>query len=91
MTVLLLTRILLVVYFIEVGLLLVFVPWSAFWERNYFAQAWPWMGALMFNAYIRGAVTGVGIVTTAAGLRDLMSGLFARRQPPVEPTDGSKP
>ena len=33
---LMLKRLLLVVYFIEVGLLLVLVPWSPFWERNYF-------------------------------------------------------
>ena len=33
---LMLKRLLLVAYFIEVGLLLVLVPWSPFWERNYF-------------------------------------------------------
>ena len=36
-----LKRLLLVAYFIEVGLLLVLVPWSPFWERNYFLTAFP--------------------------------------------------
>ena len=29
-------------------------PWMTFWERNYFAQAWPWLGALMESPYVRG-------------------------------------
>ena len=34
-------RLLYVAFFLEVGLLLVVLPWSGFWERNYFAMAWP--------------------------------------------------
>jgi hypothetical protein len=40
------TRLLLVVYFLEVGLLLVLLPWFAFWDRNYFADAFPLLGAV---------------------------------------------
>jgi hypothetical protein len=73
------TRLLFVAYFVEVGLLLVFVPWSAFWEHNYFAGAVPAIGAIMRNAFVRGAVSGLGLVNLVAGLVELVSLLPKRR------------
>jgi hypothetical protein len=77
---LLLTRLLLVAYFLEVGLLLVFVPWSAFWDRNYFTQLLPAVGAVMGNAFVRGAVSGLGLVNLAAGVVELFSVFSSRRR-----------
>src|SRR5688500_13888090 len=54
-----LKRLLLVAYFIEVGLLLVLVPWSQFWERNYFLTAYPALHDIIRNNYVRGAVSGL--------------------------------
>jgi hypothetical protein len=82
------TRLLIAVYLVEAGLVLAIGPWTVFWERNYFALAWPWLGTVMFNPFVRGAITGVGIVTTIAGLRDLMSRFLAR---PARPPVGPKP
>jgi hypothetical protein len=59
-----------VAYFIEVGLLLIVVPWSAFWERNYFLEMWPPLAAVATNPFVRGAVTGLGVVNVVAGLVD---------------------
>jgi hypothetical protein len=73
-----LTRLLFIVYFLEVGLLLVFVPWLAFWDRNYFSHALPFLGAVMRNDFVRGAVTGLGVINIAAGLAELFS-LFTAR------------
>jgi len=77
---LLLTRLLLVAYFLEVGLLLVFVPWSAFWARNYFAHLVPALGWLMSNFFVRGAISGLGLVNLAAGLAELFSVFSSRRR-----------
>jgi hypothetical protein len=60
-----------VAFFIEVGLLLIVLPWSAFWERNYFAESWPVLQSFMANNFIRGAVTGLGVVNLFAGFADL--------------------
>jgi hypothetical protein len=60
-----------VAFFIEVGLLLIVLPWSAFWERNYFAESWPALQPLMTNNFVRGAVTGLGVVNLFAGFADL--------------------
>ena len=38
------------------------MPWSGFWERNYLAQAVPVLGWLTMNYFVRGAVSGLGLV-----------------------------
>lgn len=57
--------------FIEVGLLLIVLPWSGFWERNYFAVGWPGVHAFITNNFVRGGVTGLGLVNLVAGFVDL--------------------
>ena len=56
-------------FFIEVGLLLMVLPWSAFWERNYFVVHLAGLQPLFTSAYFRGGVSGVGVLNLAAGLR----------------------
>jgi hypothetical protein len=80
LTLLLLTRILLVAYFIEVGVLLVLVPWSAYWERNYFAQILPGLSAVMANHFVRGGVSGLGVINVVAGIAELFSLFSSRRR-----------
>jgi hypothetical protein len=69
-----------VVFFVEVGLLLVVLPWSGFWERNYFAQLWPAVGAFVGNNFVRGAITGLGFVNLFAGIAEIAR-VFALRAP----------
>ena len=73
-------RLLLVAYFIEVGLLLVLVPWSPFWERNYFLTAFPALHEIVRNNYVRGGVSGLGVVNLLLGFNELASVLMARRR-----------
>ena len=58
-------------YFLEVGLLLIVLPWSRFWEHNYFAQSWPLLTPFITNSFVRGGVTGLGFVNLLAGVADL--------------------
>ena len=68
-------------FFVQVGLLLLVLPWwPAFWEHNYFAFAWPPLRTLMTNNFVRGAVSGLGVVNLCAGFADLAV-LFAAREP----------
>lgn len=64
-------RLLIIAVLIELGLLLIVVPWSTYWERNYFAQISPVVQAIVTNSYVRGAVTGLGAVNVLAALADL--------------------
>ena len=61
------------------GLLLVVLPWSGFWEHNYFAVHWPPLQRFLTNNFVRGAVTGLGLVNLCAGFVDL-SRVFAARE-----------
>jgi len=70
---------LIVAYFLEVGLVLVLVPWSGFWDRNYFADAFPILQDLLRNNYVRGGVSGLGIVNLLIGFDELASVLWSRR------------
>ncbi len=65
-------------YLIEAGFLLVMAPWTPLWDRNYFAAIWPWLEVAMRNHFVRGAVTGVGLITAWAGVRDLSSAFVTR-------------
>ncbi len=71
-------RLVLVALFLEVGLLLVVLPWSGFWDRNYFGAALPALRPIITNNFVRGAVTGLGLVNLLAGVTELML-LFAGR------------
>ena len=54
-------------------------PWSTFWDRNFFLSALPLLDRLMASNYLRGAVTGVGVVTVLAGLAELGAAFAMRR------------
>ena len=77
------SRLLVVAYFLEVGVVLIVVPWSVFWECNYFAQTLPALQALMQNNYVRGAVSGLGLLNVYFGLAELVSAITSRPQPPT--------
>jgi hypothetical protein len=76
---------------LEVGLLLVVLPWSGFWEQNYFADTWPPLLVLLRNNYVRGAVSGLGLVNLCGGFADLALIFGARERPGMrgvkEPND----
>src|SRR5947208_14055937 len=74
----LIRRLVYVAFFLEVGLLLIVLPWSAFWEHNYFAAAWPALQPIVTNNFVRGAVTGLGLVNLFVGFADLAL-VFASR------------
>lgn len=72
-------RLLQIVFFFEAGCLLAIVPWSVYWERNYFATLFPLLGPIITNDFVRGAVSGLGVINLAAGAADLISFFAARR------------
>jgi hypothetical protein len=71
-------RLVFVAVCLEVGFVLIVIPWLAFWDRNYFAQLLPPLHAFMTNNFVRGAVSGLGVINVAVGLGELVSMLTAR-------------
>lgn len=71
-------RLLLVAFFLEIGFVLIVIPWSAFWDRNYFAELVPPLHAFITNNFVRGAVSGLGLIDVSVGLVELVSIVMAR-------------
>jgi hypothetical protein len=53
-------------------------PWSGFWDRNGLAT-WLPSSAWLASPFVRGGVTGVGLITSVAGLVELASVFGLRR------------
>lgn len=64
--------------------------WPALWEHNYFALAWPPLRTLISNDFVRGAVSGLGIVNLFAGFADLARLFNARDRGGVSLGDGAR-
>lgn len=73
------SRLVLVIFFLEVGLVLSLAPWSAYWDRNYFAETVPAVRWLITNNFVRGAITGLGVINICAAVVELV-GLFVARR-----------
>ena len=73
-----LKRLLIVAFLFEIGFALLVVPWSAFWDRNYFAEAVPVIHTVITNNFVRGAVSGLGVINLASGLSELIAIFLAR-------------
>ncbi|OGF63073.1 MAG: hypothetical protein A2Y62_02485 [Candidatus Fischerbacteria bacterium RBG_13_37_8] len=49
------------IYSLEVGMLLIVLPWLDMWDKNYLFFKINYLGELMRNLYIRGAISGLGV------------------------------
>ena len=74
-------RLLLIVFYVEVGLVLTVAPWSLYWERNYFGDIIPLLHIITTNDFFRGAVTGLGLINLVAAMSELRSLMASRRVP----------
>lgn len=74
-------RLLLTAFLLEIGFMLIVLPWSTYWDHNYFASAVPPVHLFITNNFVRGGVSGLGVVNMTAALADLFWLLIARRAP----------
>jgi hypothetical protein len=61
-------------FWLELGLTLILVPWSDIWEANYFLYQYPALSIFLKNPFLRGAISGLGFVNVL-----LSVGSFRRR------------
>lgn len=57
-----LLRGLLLLLWLELGLLIILLPWTTFWDANYFLNRYPSLIPILLNPYLRGAISGLGVV-----------------------------
>ena len=51
-----------IAFCLEIGLFLLIFPWTEYWEGNYFAAFVPEWHRYWDNMYVRGAISGLGVV-----------------------------
>jgi hypothetical protein len=54
-----------------IGLFLVLFPWTGFWESNFFSALVPEWHGYWGNSYVRGAVSGLGVVNLYISLVEI--------------------
>lgn len=59
--------ILYIVYCFEVGIFLIIFPWISMWESNLILQQYPSLRVVLLNNFVRGAVSGLGLVNVIIG------------------------
>jgi hypothetical protein len=61
----------LVVFCLGIGLFLLILPWTPYWEANYFGSLIPQWILYWDNMYVRGAVSGLGVVNIYISMLEL--------------------
>ena len=51
-----------ITFCLEIGLFLLIFPWTDYWPANYFSNAVPIWAGYWDNMYVRGAISGLGVV-----------------------------
>ena len=72
-------RLVITALFFEIGIVLLVVPWMPYWQENYFIDARPLVEPLLTNDFVKGAISGLGLVNLVAGLFELASLFMADR------------
>ncbi|MEA2326847.1 MAG: hypothetical protein QOE68_1806 [Thermoanaerobaculia bacterium] len=67
-------------YCLEAGLFFIVVPWTRVWSMNPILQASPDLLLLAGNPFVRGFVSGFGVVHLLIGIKDVLRFAQDRRE-----------
>jgi len=74
------SAILFITFCLEIGLFLLIFPWTEYWDGNYFSALIPEWHRYWDNLYVRGAISGLGIVNLYISFLEIFRlRRFARR------------
>jgi hypothetical protein len=59
-----------VVSSLMVGVVLLVAPWTILWDSNYLLAPYPAVRAVVLNAYVRGTISGLGLVNIALAVHE---------------------
>jgi len=66
-------RAMVIVLCFEMGALLLYLPWSNFWEHNYFLLHFPSLMSFALHPSVRGLISGLGVLDIVVALGLLQS------------------
>ncbi|MFQ5670366.1 MAG: hypothetical protein ACE5HD_07615 [Acidobacteriota bacterium] len=61
-----------ILYCFYIGVLLLFLPWSALWDRNGLAVRFPAVGDVVLAGSTRGAISALGVLLLVMGAVDAL-------------------
>jgi hypothetical protein len=61
-----------ITFCLEIGMFLVIFPWTQWWDGNYFSSHLPALRPYWDNTYVRGAVSGLGVVNLYISLIEVL-------------------
>ena len=64
-------KVLYIIFSIEAGIFLLWLPWLSFWETNYLTYMYPQILPIVTNSFFKGAVIGLGIVNILIGIHEI--------------------
>jgi len=59
-----------ILFCLEMGVVLALFPWSSLWDRNYFFTLAPRWSEIFSSSYLRGAISGLGLVNVIIAVRE---------------------
>jgi len=65
-------RILYILYCLEVGGFLLFLPWLGIWENNLLLYQHPQFRPIVANSFLKGGVLGLGLVNIFIGIQEIV-------------------
>jgi hypothetical protein len=65
-----LERVIFVLICLQLGLMLVVLPWKSVWSTNVFLADFPALRPILENYFVRGLVTGLGVVDLWLGIAE---------------------
>jgi hypothetical protein len=76
-------RAVIIVLCFELGALLLYLPWSNFWEQNYFLAHFPSLMSFVLHPSVRGLVSGLGVLDIFVAIGLLQARSETLRVPPA--------
>jgi hypothetical protein len=64
-------HILYILYSLEVGIALLWLPWLSIWDNNLVVYLYPQIGPVVNNPFFKGAVLGLGIDSILIGIYEI--------------------
>lgn len=81
------STLLFILYCLEAGVFFIIAPWTRFWTSNPLFQSTELLALVTESFYLRGLVSGLGLVHILVGAREAVMLFVGRRPADTRPED----
>ena len=67
-----LSQVVYLLFCVEVGMVLLLLPWTLLWDNNFFFSLQPQHSEFWLSNHLRGAVSGVGLINLWMGVEEAL-------------------